>query len=346
MRAPSRACFHGPMQLRLVLAALGATLTALAGAGTAAAASSRFAVQPSALPGFSGGDYTAATGELVHVFSAEEYGADPEFNQRWADFLASLPHGPELSRAIVYLAPLAQVQTVCGSAALACYDPSSETIFGTAEDVPDRATAQSILAHEYGHHVANNRSNPPWDAEDWGAKRWASYENVCSDVQDGTLFPGDEGESYQLNPGEGFAETFRVLYEREAGVPESPWLAVSQSLYPDDTALRLLEQDVRDPWTGNTVSTYPGHFSPGSGIRRTFHLKTPLDGNLRLTLRSPRTASFALRLFDAEGNLVDELVDSRPAKTMSYEICGARTLDVRVVRTQGYGAFTLQVSRP
>jgi hypothetical protein len=28
-----------------------------------------------------------------------------------------------------------------------------------------------IVAHEYGHHLANNRINPPWNALSWGTKR-------------------------------------------------------------------------------------------------------------------------------------------------------------------------------
>ena len=39
-------------------------------------------------------------------------------------------------------------------------------------------TAASVLTHEYGHHIADSRQNPPWPSVNWGTKRWASYENV------------------------------------------------------------------------------------------------------------------------------------------------------------------------
>jgi len=63
---------------------------------------------------------------------------------------------------------------------------------------------EQILAHEYGHHVSANRSNPPWQAVDWGPKRWATYLGVCPHAVRGEMFPGDEGAAYELNPGEGW----------------------------------------------------------------------------------------------------------------------------------------------
>ena len=97
------------MLARTLLAAGAAALSLGAGTGTANAAP-----PPSAPPGFSGGQYTTAGGETVTIFSSQAYASDPAFNQTWADFLGSMQHGPELSRLTVYLAPIAQVQNVCG----------------------------------------------------------------------------------------------------------------------------------------------------------------------------------------------------------------------------------------
>ena len=36
-----------------------------------------------------------------------------------------------------------------------------------------------MVAHEYGHHIANNRRNDLAPALEWGTKRWASHEHVC-----------------------------------------------------------------------------------------------------------------------------------------------------------------------
>ena len=48
------------------------------------------------------------------------------------------------------------------------------------------------------------------------------------------------GEHYRLNPGEAFAETYRVLNEQKLGLPQEQWNIVTTSLFPDATALSLL----------------------------------------------------------------------------------------------------------
>ena len=136
----------------------------------------------------------------------------------------------------MYLAPIAEVEVQCGPQALACYSASQSLLIAPAEEVEEGVTPEAVVTHEYGHHIAAHRSNAPWTAIDTGTKRWASYLQVCAKADTGTLFPGAEDFShYQLNPGEGFAEQYRVLNQRRAGLPETAWDVVAQSLYPDDT---------------------------------------------------------------------------------------------------------------
>jgi hypothetical protein len=299
-------------------------------------------------PGYTGGDYTtASTGETVHVWSTVPYSDDPTFNQTWADFLGTLPHGKEISSVTVYLAPLAAVQTVCGANTLGCYSPEDEVLFATADDVPGQPPAKGILAHEYGHHLANSENDAPWPAEDYGTKRWSTYVGVCAGARDGSLFPGDEGDHYRLNPAEDFAENYRVLAERTLGLPESPWGVVDNSLYPDSTALQLLQQDIQTPWVGPTVSDRPGSFRSYTGNVRTFAIQTPLDGTLGLKLTVPAGSSYDLRVSDATGKLIVQTKPiTRSVRTLSVPICGQRSFSVQAVRTKGFGAFTLQVSKP
>jgi hypothetical protein len=343
-----------PMPTRL-LAALAVLVAALAVAGGATAQEPLRFVDRSlnlptvfAPPGFTGGEYTTASGESVHIFSAAAYSADPAFNQRWADFVATMPHGSEIATVTIYFAPPSEVQSVCGARSLACYSPDDQVIFTTGEDVTDRATAQSILAHEYGHHIANGQQNPPWTAEDYGTKRWATYENVCRKARDQQLYPGDEGDHYKLNSGEVFAESYRVYVEQTLGLPSSPWLAVDAGLQPDATALALLAQDVSDPWPGPTVSTRPGVFRPYTGDARTFRFAAPLDGVLTLSLRAPAGGSYDLRLFDPSGRelLAETMAGARRVKTIRYVVCGERSFELRVIRHKGFGGFTLQVAKP
>ena len=177
------------------------------------------------------------------------YPQDVAFQQQWANFLASLIHGPELAKVTLQLAPLNEVQTGCGSRlALACYSPTSQLILAPGDDPDPTTTSESIVAHEYGHHVANNSNNWPWPAVDYGTKRWASYMGVCKATEQSQMYPGSEDSHYTLNPGEGFAESFRVLNEQHLGLPESQWNVVSHIFYPDTTALADIQTDITTPW--------------------------------------------------------------------------------------------------
>src|SRR5205814_3373682 len=90
--------------------------------------------------------------------------------QRWANFLASLVHGSELSTVTVLLSTPAQISSVCGSDALACYSPQGALLYAPGEDPGSDLSAEAVITHEYGHHVAANRLNSPWNALDWGPK--------------------------------------------------------------------------------------------------------------------------------------------------------------------------------
>lgn len=295
-------------------------------------------------PGFTGGPIRAADGETVNVFVEDALlAADANAGQRWADVLAGLLHGPELTELTLYVATFDRAQQICGRGALGCY--GNGKIVAIGQDAQG-VTAQSVVTHEYGHHVANNRVNDPWSAIDWGTKRWASYENVCAKARAGELVPGDEGRFYKLNPGEAFAEDYRVLNERRAGIPESAWQVVDQSLYPDQAALDALAQDVTSPWTQNTTTTYRAVLGPRASGRG-FRVATPLDGNFRLTLTSSAKERLTLRVVDTgSGTVLAADSSSVRAKTLAVSICGQRSLQVQVKRVTGSGPFTLALSRP
>jgi hypothetical protein len=291
-----------------------------------------------------GGPVAASTGEVVNVTFSDMYPQDPALAQRWANLLAGLVHGPELATVHLHLAPLREVQRACGFQALACYSPFAERIVAPGETVPDGTPAESIVVHEYGHHVAANRTNAPWRAVEWGTKRWATYINVCSRARSGALSPGAEGRSYRLNPGEGFAEAYRVLNERRAGRPDT-WTLVDATFFPDATALQLLEQDIVQPWTTNASVSFSGSFRRGTGSARTFTVPTPLDGAVRVTLSAPSGTSTSVGLALFSGSQL--VARSAPgARSLSSTVCGMRSLTLRVTRTKGFGAFRLQVSKP
>jgi hypothetical protein len=315
---------------KLLLAGILAAATALLVQPVAAAAPASSAlVQLRAGSAFDG-VYTTSTGETVRISVSDQLTPDEAENQRWAEFLASLPHGWELAYVLVYLAPPVEVRALCRSNALACY--SGNRIVFPSEELPGQPSRESILAHEYGHHVANNRPNPPWPGVLYGTKRWATYAGICSGLQTGRF----SFSAYEVNPAEVFAESYRVLVERRLALQPTPWRIIASSLQPDDTALSLLEQDVLDPWQRNTVVQLRGSRT------RSFRVATPLDGSLTLTLRAPRTSVYELRV---PGSPAVRARGRGPARVVGT-VCGNRQASATVRRISGRGTFQLVVSRP
>jgi hypothetical protein len=321
----------------LLLAGALAGAAALSGAATAAPAD----VLRS--PNFWGGRYTTSTGESVRVIASDAFPVDETVTRAWAEYLTSLVHGPELQRVSLYLAPFPEIQSTCGLEALACYSSERELIVGPRDNPPGGPSAQAVVAHEYGHHVARNRANSPWNALRYGAKRWASQIGVCSRTAAGTLFPGGGGFRYRFDPGEGFAEAYRVLNELRAGRPESPWQIVDTSLRPDALALAAVEQDVLSPWTGPTVATRVGSFKVRGKPLVSIPLATPLDGTIAINLSAPTKLKLRLALYDR----AQKQTVATGGRRLQTTICGQRSLAVRVTRqARGAGKFSLNISVP
>jgi hypothetical protein len=294
--------------------------------------------------GYWGGEYRIASGETVTVYASNSYPMDPTLGQRWADFLGSLVHGPELSRVTVLLATPDEISRICGTDALACYSARGEQLFAPGEDPSSQISAEAVVAHEYGHHVAANRVNPPWDALDWGPKRWATAMQVCARTKTGQLYPGAEDPvHYQQNPGEGWAETYRLLNEQKLGLPQIPWEIVSQSLYPSTAALAAAERDVVSPWSADTTTVRKGSVTRASRTR-TYTVSTPLDGTLKLVLRSSAGLRVQMDVFASATRVAR--VTGGGSLTRSTTVCGTRTYKVRVSDLRGRGTFRLTLSEP
>jgi hypothetical protein len=294
--------------------------------------------------GYWGGVYRAATGENVTVYASNAFPMEPALGQRWANFLASLLHGPELSIVNVLLSTAAEISRVCGQDALACYSARGALLYAPGEDPSSSLSAEAVIAHEYGHHIAANRDNAPWDALDWGPKRWDSAMQVCAATKQGQLSPGAEDPvRYEQNPGEGWAETYRVLNQSRLGLPESPWEIVTQALYPTDAALAAAAQDVTDPWRSDTTTTRTGAVTRTSRTR-TYNVATPLDGTLKLTLRTSAGLRVAVDVFASSTRVAH--VTGAGTLARSTTVCGARAYRVRVTELKGRGSFRLGVSKP
>ena len=295
-------------------------------------------------PGYWGGEYTISTGEKVIVYASNSYPQNPALEQRWADFLGSLIHGPEISTVTVLLSTPGQLVGACGLDAVACYSPQGSLLYTPGDDPAADLSAEAVITHEYGHHIAANRSDAPWNALAWGPKRWSSTIQVCARTRKKELVPGAEDPAhYMVNPGEGWAETYRVLNERKAGKAETPWEIVSQSLYPNDAALAAAEQDVTSPWAQSSPTTRTVSFTRATRVR-TVTVPTPLDGTLRLNVRPSRGLRMAVDLYAASTRVVHAVTSS--ALTRGATVCGARTYRIRVQALRGQGNVRLALSKP
>ena len=311
-------------RLRLVVLVL-VLLAAAVGAGAAQA--------------LHGGTYTTSTGEQVRVFLSDRYPVDDARNQEWAEFLVRLIHGTEVETVTLVLAPPSELAFLCGPDSIACYEPARSTIYASADRVIPEVSPEGAITHEYGHHVAASRLNAPWPAVDWGTKRWATYMGICAAAEAGDVAPGDQGSRYAQNPGEAFAEVYRVLNERRLGLSETSWEIVDTGFVPDETALALVEQDVVDPWHAATILKRSGRATqtrPG-----TVKLSTPLDGRIAATVRSATPVQVELVV----GGTVLSRATGRVAAVRAT-VCGTRTASLRIRSVTGNARYAATIARP
>lgn len=288
--------------------------------------------------------YQAPDGTTVQVAFDAAYAPDPTVAQSYVDYLGGLPHGAELSKLKLLLAPPATVVQDCGGVegVLACYDGRTHQMIVPGEPISATSGVSTsyVVTHEYGHHIAAYRSNPPFSALDWGPKYWASYEEVCNYVLDGRLAPGAEGTFYRQNPGESWAETYaRLTY------PNQPWMFTSL-LKPDAGALAAAKQDVLAPWSAPVTQDYVGGFRAGGANEKVVQFPLKLDGALKIKLIGPAKSNYDL-VVNSLGTRRGTTKAPGSRDSLSWAAaCRQRrteTVTVRVIRRAGSGPFTVTV---
>jgi hypothetical protein len=281
--------------------------------------------------------YTTVDGYRVEIESSASYAVDPAADQGVVDFLASRVHGPELADLRVYVGTPPEIRRLCGGhpRVVACYSIADGRMF-----VPGEAVAgipvEYPITHEYGHHVASWRSNNPWFALDWGAKYWSSAMRVCTLVQRGLLFPGNQGQHYREDPGEGFADGYAHLH-----YPDAPWY-FSELMRPGAAELAAIRRDVLEPWTGPRSRTFRGRLGPSKTTRR-FSIRVKLDGNLTMRLAAPARAAYEVAA-QTDGYAAGRTL--RPGGQFGIEWCRrepAEHVTLTVRRRKGSGPFALRV---
>jgi hypothetical protein len=294
-----------------------------------------------------GGLTTASTGESFRVFVSNSLPVETTSQEAWAEFLAGLTHGSELSLLTAYIATLDEVQQICGARALGCYG-RNQMIAPAELSALTGATAEEVVRHEYGHHVAFHRSNAPWVAIDWGPKRWASIANVCARASRNEAFPGDQGSNYSLNPGEAWAETYRLMDERKAGISTATWPIIAPAFYPGEAALVAAEADVLDPWTRPTTVTYRRTFGKATRKAWLIPLRTPLDGDLRVTVTVPRNGTHEVALLTANRRTVVRRGQWAGQRVMrlTSSVCGQRSFVLRIAQSGATGRVVVTATTP
>jgi hypothetical protein len=266
----------------------------------------------------------------------------------------ALPHGSELAKLQLNIATPAEVRRRCGEETMSCYDPrEDEMVIDGENEEMDGVSRASLIAHEYGHHIANNRQGGGiWSAFEVGTPRWSTYEEVCERTREGTLFPGNEGAHYWENPGEAFAQTYATLV-----VPETAW-PYSPLLRPDETALRKVREDVLNPVATRELRWRVGSPPrPGPSIgdalpveRGSFvrFMKAPVDGRIAVRLQAEEDGRYRLSLLDAStGELLSRALPGSEGKTsLHYADCGHRLLQVRAEAIGGARGFTAEALIP
>lgn len=274
-------------------------------------------------------DYTGVTRADVQDYVDANFG--------WLTNPSS--HGYEVSRVSVRVETPQGMQSRCGSTqALACYSPNLERMIVTGEETPEgQAPLPFVAAHEYGHHIAYNRVSPyPFYSGTVGPPHWATYERVCPLTLQGRLFPGDQDDHYEQNPGEGWAEAFAFRL-----FPNTVSWGYTPLLKPGVRAFGAVRHDVQAPWKGTARKTVSWRVGPGRPRTKRFRLTTLLDGEARIKLSGAPRARFVIRRY-LSGRFIRR---TRARYTKSF-LCGNRRAEFRVTRVSGSGRVRATISRP
>ena len=123
-----------------------------------------------------------------------------------------------------------------------------------------------------------------------GPEAWATVAHVCGDVTTGSAHPGDEAGHYAENPAEAWAEVYRILAERTAGMPGNTWSIVVGRYFPDDAVPRRCAGRRRPPGTTPTTCRFAGTFTTKGKRQWQRTIATPLDGRHGQALMPPAAA--------------------------------------------------------
>ena len=164
----------------------------------------------------------------------------------------------------------------------------------------------------------------------------------------GEAHPGDEGRNYQLNPGEAWAEVYRLLEERKDGITTGAWPIIAPSFYPTEADLQAAERDVLQPWTKGTTRAFSRTFAKRTPRVWWIPLSTPLDGGIRITAAVPKGGTHEVALVGPNRRTVLRRATwvGQRAKRIDTTVCGQRSLFVRVTQAGSLGRVSVTAATP
>ena len=279
--------------------------------------------------------YATPDGYRIKIRVSKRYDPDPDADQTLANYLGSLVHGSELGGLQVTVVTAQQIPSRCGVRAAACYFPSLNRMVIVGESQYAGLPTDFVIAHEYGHRVAQYRRNPPFPggAFWFGTKRWSTAARVCPQVRRGVL--SINGGAYWDFPGEAFAEAYARLHH-----PGLLRWQFAPSLKPTKHSAAQLRRDVLEPWRRAEPMVQTGTLRPGT--RAHHRVNAPLDGRLIVTVWGGGKFTVAL---GRRGRILKQVRTPNRKVQLTHVVCGERKLAVRVNSPAG-GRYRLRISAP
>jgi hypothetical protein len=166
----------------------------------------------------------------------------------YANLLRATAHGDEISRVTVRIVEPAQVRTLCGADALACWGKRGSVSTITVPSGAATPILEHSVVHEYGHHldsawavpgVSELNGTPVW----WAARGMAALLTSRSVAFDYAL-------GWNRSIAEVFAEDY--AYVHLGGIYKIPWLSP-----PDDALKTALLAELGGAATTPPVVTPP-----------------------------------------------------------------------------------------
>ena len=130
-----------------------------------------------------------------------------------------------------------------------------------------------------------------------------------------------------LNPGEAFAETYRVLNEQKLGLPQEAWTIVTHgALLPTRPRSACSSRTCSTPWTANTTAkTFTAKLT-GQGPHEDVHGRTPYDGTIGVVPRQVgRRTGQACRCSRTAHRSNEQRSSARVGPSLSTTVCGVRS---------------------